>query len=434
MEEGQPTAQAIAVRDGIILAVGTDEEILALQGPDTDLIDLQGRTLMPGFVDGHTHILAFHDRMGRTLDDAQDVALRYGFTSVNEMWADQGYLDKMMQALDDGRLVIRVNAFVNYNDGQRGEDGRRVIRETWFPANPPILDPNSRFRIPGIKIFVDGDNFSMARGCWAVSDPFMPGSDVLDSGVCGTTLGDLYWEQEELNQVVLQAQSAGYRVAFHAMGDRAIETALNAIEYALDGQPNESYRHQIEHNSLVRPDLLARYQALDVAASVRGYTDLCDLSFIEPVFGPEREAWYENRYQLPGVGIHAYIETDYGWTVDPDDRVSQRTLDPIMQLYGMVTHRYVTGAGSTCEPDPVVAAPPVSVERALQMLTIEPAWAVSMEDHIGSLKAGKFADLVILSGNPLTVEPAELKDLRVLATILSGSWEYCADATESICR
>lgn len=434
MDESRPTAQALAVRDGLIQAVGSDAEILALRGPGTDVIDLQGRALLPGFIDGHTHLLAFHDRMGRSLEEAQATAFRYGFTSLNEMWADQGYLDKMTSAMADSRLIIRVNAFVNYNDGYRGEDGGAVLSRTWFPAHPPILDPQSRFRIPGIKIYLDGDNYSEARGCWAVGEPFAPGADVLESGLCGSDRGDLYWDQDSLDRVVRQAQDAGYRVAFHAMGDRAIEAALDAIEFALAGRSNEVYRHQIQHNSLARPELLPRYQALGVAVSVRGYGDFCDLSFLEPVFGPERAAWYVNRYRLPGLGIHAYVETDYGWTVDPDDRFSQRALDPIMHLYGLVTHRYVAPDGSWCEPDPMAAACPVAVERALQMLTIEPAWAVSMEDYVGSLEAGKFADLIVLSGNPLTVAPGDLKDLRVLVTILAGSWQYCADGTESICR
>ncbi|MEW6094120.1 MAG: amidohydrolase family protein, partial [Chloroflexota bacterium] len=433
IEETQPLAEAIAIRNGLIQAVGTNEEVLALQGAGTQVIDLQGRTMMPGFIDGHTHILAFPDRMGRSLDEAQETALRYGFTTVNEMWADEGYLSRLMQAEQEGSLQLRVNVFASYNDGILDDNRRRVMLETWYPEHAPILDPERFLRIPGIKIFMDGDNWTPARGCWALSDPFMPNAPALTSGVCGSDRGDLYWSQEELNQAVLQAQTAGYRVAFHAMGDGAIETALNAIEYALAGQPNENYRHQIEHNSLARPDQVPRYEALDVLASVRGYGGFCDLSFLLPTFGPDRQAWYANRYALAGSDIHAYIETDFGWTVDPDDRFSQRSLDPIMQLFGIVTHRYVAEDGSICEPDPLVAAFAISVERALQMLTIEPAYAVSMEDYIGSLEPGKYADLILLSGNPLSVNPDEIMDLQVWMTMVAGEVKYCAAGHETLC-
>ncbi len=432
MEASQPTAQAIALRDGLVQALGTDEEILSLRGPDTLAVDLQGRTMMPGFIDGHTHILAFPGRMGRSLAEAQETAIRYGFTSVTEMWADQGYLDVLLQAEQEGSLRLRVSLFASYNDGVLDENRSKVILKTWYPEHGPILDPDRRLRIPGIKVFVDGDNSEASRGCWALTDPYLPSARVLNEGICGTNRGDLYWSQDELDQVVSEAQVAGYRVAFHAMGDRAIETALNAIEHALDGQPNETYRHQIEHNSLARPDLLPRYQALGVLASVRGYGDFCDLQGLVPGFGQDRYAWYANRYALPGLGIHAYIETDFGWTVDPDGRFSQRTLDPIVQLYGIVTHRYVAEDGAICEPDPVVAGHAVSVERALQMLTIEPAYAVSMEDYVGSLKPGKYADLIVLSGDPLSVDPGTLKNLQVWMTMISGQVEYCAPGHEEL--
>jgi len=435
IDESQPVVEALAIRQGLIQAVGSNEEILALQGPDTELIDLQGQTMMPGFIDGHTHVLAFHDRMGRSLDEAQDKALHYGFTTVNEMWADEGYVNRLLQAEQGGNLRLRVNVFASYNDGILDENRHRVILETWYPEHDPILDPERYVRIPGIKIFVDGDSASYARGCWALSEPFEPGAPILSRGVCGTNRGDLYWTQEELNQVVSAAQAAGYRVAFHAMGDRAIETALNAIEYALDGASNETVRHQIEHNSMARPDLLDRYVTLDVAASVRGYGGVwCDLESLKTPFGEDRYLWYANRYALPSIGIHAYIETDFGWTVDPDERFAVRGLDPIIQIYGIVTHNFIMEDGSICEPSPLGSILPISVERALQMLTIEPAYAVSMEDYIGSLEVGKYADVIILSGDPLSIDPEDLKDLEVWMTMVAGQVEYCAAGQEIFCE
>jgi len=435
IDESNPTAQAISIRDGLIQAVGTDEEVLAFQGEDTVTIDLQGHALMPGFIDGHTHILAFPERMGRSRNDAQDIALRYGFTTVNEMWADNGYLDQLMQAEQAGDLRLRVNVFASYNDGILDANRQKVFLKTWYPAHDPILDPTRFLRIPGIKIFVDGDNFQPARGCWALREPFESGAPALTNVPCGTSRGDPYWTQDELNQVVADAQAAGYRVAFHAMGDGAIELTLNAIEFALDGQPNENIRHQIEHNSLAGTDQLARYEDLDILASVRGYgyAGCDDLSFLLPNFGAERMPWYVNRYALATMGIHSYVETDFGWTIDPDDRFSQRALDPIMSLYGMVTHNHVADDGSICEPDPSVAIQSVSVERALQMLTIEPAYAVSMEDYLGSLEVGKYADLIVLSDSPLAVASDELKDLQVWMTMVAGNVEYCATGREDFC-
>lgn len=434
IEKSQPLAEAVAIRGNLIQAVGTDEEVMAYQGADTVIIDLQGNTLMPGFIDGHTHIHAFHDRMGRSLAEAQEIALLYGFTSVNEMWANEDVINKLLEAEKNSELRLRVNVFASYNDGILDSDRNRILMETWYPKNDPILDPERFLRIPGIKIFVDGDNGSFERGCWALSEPFEPGAPSLSRGICGTNQGDLYWDQGELNTVVLEAQKAGYRVAFHAMGDQAIETALNAIEYALSGETNDTVRHQIEHNSLIRQDQLKRYENLDIIVSVRGYGGVfCDLESLITPFGEDRYLWYANRYALPNLDIHAYFETDFAWTVDPMDRFAVRSADPIMQIYGIVTYNFVMEDGSICEPSPLGSISPISIERALQMLTIEPAYAVSMEGYTGSLKLGKYADLIILSDNPLTMDPDELLNLKVWMTMVNGEVKYCADGQDAYC-
>lgn len=433
MENEQPTAEAIAVRKGLILAIGSNNEILDYQGGETKLIDLQDRTLMPGFIDGHTHLFTLYGRQDKTLEEAQEIALSHGFTTVSEMWANEDVINSFFEAEQSGILQMRVNIFPSYNDGILDGNRRSILLRTWYPANKPILDPEKLVRIPGIKIFVDGDNARYERGCWALSEPFLPGSGILKRGVCGSKTGDLYWDQKELNFVVKKAQDAGYRVAFHAMGDLGIETAINAIEYALNGESNEIYRHQIEHNSMARPDLLARYQSLGVAATVRGNAEVCDLNSLVPTFGEERKSWYVNRYEIPNLGTHAFIETDFGWLIDPNERFDQRTLDPFMHLYGLVTHRYASADGTYCEPDPIAAEKVISVQRALEMMTIEGAWAVSMEDYVGSLKVGKNADLVVISGNPLTIEPEEIKDLTVHLTMVGGNVEYCAEDQTEIC-
>ena len=75
IETEQPQAQALAIQGESILAVGSDEDILALAGPQTQGIDLQGRALMPGFVDAHTHILSAPDQYGTDLEGIQDLSL-----------------------------------------------------------------------------------------------------------------------------------------------------------------------------------------------------------------------------------------------------------------------------------------------------------------------------------------------------------------------
>ena len=73
------------------------------------------------------------------------------------------------------------------------------------------------------------------------------------------------------------------------------------------------------------------------------------------------------------------------------------------------------------------------VEEALQLMTIEAAYALFMEEKVGSLKPGKFADLIVLSANPVRIDPDSLKDLKVLVTMVGGRVEYCASGYEQLC-
>ncbi|HJX37807.1 MAG TPA: amidohydrolase family protein, partial [Anaerolineae bacterium] len=427
MEANPAQVQAIAIRGSRILAVGSNAAILALGGASTEVIDLGGRTLLPGFADGHTHVLRRKPEAW-TLDETVDLLLGFGLTSVTEMSGSDDSVAELLTAESEGRLRLRVNVFPSYNLAWLDEEGQSIYEGAWFPEHGPILDSNRRVRIPGIKIFADGAGVA-PRGCPAMTIPYP-----YTNTACFHEDGDLYLSQADLNQAVADLQGRGFRVAFHTMGDRGIDTVLTAIENALGGASNSIYRHQIEHSSFLRPDQIDSYAALDILSSVRGTWNVCDQEEYETDW-PDHYTQWVNRFALPGRGIHAYAEGDFGWNnPDPYDRTGiYTTVDPLMMLWGLVTRQQLDGDGSTCTPDPWVAEHQISVDQALRMLTIEPAYAVSQETVLGSLKAGKFADMVILSGNPKTVEPDSLKDLDVLMTMVGGDTEYCEAGYEALC-
>ena len=168
--------------------------------------------------------------MGRVnLEGAQEIALMYGYTSMTEMAGDEDFINEMFSAESNGDLHIRLNIFPMYNAGGLTEDGENWIVGQWYPANGPILDHDRMVRIPGIKVFVDGAN-SPGRGCAAMSEPYSAARQQEDwfQEFCFSEYGDLYFEQEELNQVVADAQAAGFRVAFHAVGDQELPRANDA--------------------------------------------------------------------------------------------------------------------------------------------------------------------------------------------------------------
>jgi len=433
VEKSQPLAEAVAIRGNLIQAVGTDKEIMAYQGAETIAIDLQGNTLMPGFVEGHTHYTRNGWGDGIPLDTMMQNMLAFGLTSITEMHSTDDYINAMLEAEQNNEIKVRMNIFGEYNCGFL-ENGKSIECPSWYRDNDAILDPDQMVRIPGVKIFVDGAG-TAARGCsyrsvlWPenITD-YWP--DIKET--CGTEYGDLYLTEEKLTAVIKDIQERGYRAAFHVMGDAGIEITLNAIEAALDGEPNSKHRHQIQHNSQLRPDLIDRYVQLDILASVRGAFNTCEAEWYEDAFGEDYYAWNANRFALPNLGVHAYSEGDFG-RGDIFDITRVNPLNPIRSLYGLVTHQQVTSDGSVCEPPEWIAKHKISVERALEMLTIEPAYAVSMEEYIGSIKSGKFADLIILSDDPLTIDPDLLGDLTVWMTMVNGVVEYCNSGWGEYC-
>lgn len=401
MEGNKAQAQAIAVQDGKITAVGENDEILTLVTSETTVIDLNGRTLMPGFVDAHTHILNDARSMEMSLDEAQLLALQNGITTLGDLYIDRSFLREIQEFEADGFLRVRTGLYLVVNDPCGSASGN------WYKSHPPTRDYGEMLRINGIKIFTDGGSC----GGPALSFELVEGS--------GT--GDLWMSQEKLNQVVSEAQSLGYQVAIHAIGDRAVEQAQNAIAYALDGQPN-IYRHRMEHVSVLRPDMVTRFGELDISPVIPGQYHSC-MPFGPPlpgVYGDWEWPWRDLRETNPALNI--------GWHSD----YPFWSLNPFVHLYGFVTRNDVSSY-YTCSPREWLKDDTLPVEEALSIMTMQSAYILFREDEVGSLAPGKFADLIVLSKNPLDVDATELKDIKVLATMFNGNFEYCATGHADLC-
>jgi len=427
IEASQPQAEAVAIQGNLILAVGSNTDILALKGPDTVVIDLQGKTLMPGFMEAHTHYIQNSYFAGKSIEELMSNLVRFGLTSETEMHGNQEFIDVMLAAEQNNQVIVRTNIFAQYNYSYLVND-KTVIDPAWYMDNPPILDPSHMVRIPGVKFFVDGAG-TPDRGCPYDSFPFP--STITDAWPevwesCRSPYGELYLDEAQLTSALQIVQDRGYQASFHVMGDASATITLNAIETVLDGKPNSIYRHQIQHNSLLSPEQVQRYLQLDIITTVPGMFDTCNADTYLPIFGEEYYQWSVNRYALADMGAHVSAIGDWlGGNVN--------LLNPFRRLYGLVTMRQWPIGGSVCEPTEWIAKHKIGVARALEMLTIEPAYTVAMENYIGSILPGKFADLIIISDNPLTINPDQLIDLQVLMTMINGKFEYCAAGAEAFC-
>lgn len=408
MESGS-VASAIAAKDERILDIGSDVEMLAYAGPGTALIDLNGRTLMPGFIDGHNHLFSQSQYPEQGMWDVQDLALSLGITTTAEAGVNAQLLDQILKVNQDGELRLRASLFLLHVTNC-GED-----LGFWYQDHPPSRPAGMKLHIPGIKVFADGGSCNRP----AVSFEYP-----------GAGHGDLYFTQGELNQIVIDAQSRGYQVAIHALGDRAIEQSQNAIAAALDGASNTP-RHRIEHNALVRPDLIPRYSEIGIVPMIFGKFPTCffvgDTSKFKYATPTEYISWEWPYRPLidSNPGLHFAWHSDYPVF---------SSINPMEHLYGMVTRREVSEDGVTiCEPPDWAADDCLGMEEALRFMTIESAYSLFREDEVGSLKVGKLADLIILSDNPLEVDHDSILDIQVLMTMVGGQVEHCIQGEEDLC-
>ncbi len=428
-------AEAIAIKENKILATGNSNDIIAQYGvfDFTEMIDLNNKAILPGFIDGHTHLFGNARWNGYGVAGGQDLLFRYGFTSVNEKWSDDDLIFKLQQSETNGTLKIRVNLFPSYNSAQIDENDETMIMNTWFPEHDPITDSNKLLRIPGIKIFVDG-SFQESRGAWAMSQP-LPQVDMDTSLVNVTTnpYGNLYLTQNELETVITQAQNKGFQVAFHAMGDRALETVVNAVGNVTSGS-NTNYRHQIEHNSYSRPDIIDRFVEVDTIHSLRAYWPTCSqtASVVDNFFaeGYFNRTWYVNRMSLPSRGLHVYLETDFAFNHEIGNRVHSRNIDPFLHLFGLVTRSQLAENGTICRAEDWITQHVITLEQALRLMTIEGAYATFNDEFVGSLESGKFADLIVVPESPTEIDPDNLKDLYPILTMVNGEKVFEIDDSE----
>ncbi|MET9228996.1 amidohydrolase [Lentzea sp. NPDC003310] len=240
-----------------------------------------------------------------------------------------------------------------------------------------------------MKLWTDGG--MMARTA-ALSEPY-EGTD---------NAGQLADSEGFLRAAIIDGHRAGWQLAIHAIGDRAIDCALDAVQEAQRIRPRTDARHRVEHCGLVRPDQLARLAALDMIpvvqpAFLHAYGD--DYSGI---MGARRTPWmYRGRSFL-----------DHGITVAGSSDRPVADGAPLRAIEFMV--RRESSSGRAIGPDEAI-----TVEEAIHAYTLGGAYACRKEHVLGSLTTGKLADLVVLGDDPRTSDA--IADIPVLATVVGGT-------------
>jgi len=249
---------------------------------------------------------------------------------------------------------------------------------------------SARLSLGALKMWLDGG--MMARTA-ALTEPYV------GTGNTGLLTGD----PAEIAQVAEDAHAAGWQLALHAIGDAAVDAALDIFARAQRRAPRAGARHRIEHAGLIRPDQVGRMRELGVIAVIQPsflYEYGADYAAI---VGPERSSWmYRGRSLL-----------DAGITVAGSSDRPVASGAPLQAMQFMVERRTSGGL-------PVGPGEAITPAEALAAYTTGSAYACRVEDELGSLSPGKQADLVVLSDDPRGVPGRQIGQIEVLATAIAG--------------
>lgn len=506
-------AQALAVRDGKIVAVGRTEEVRKLAGPKTQIEDLQGKTVLPGFIDAHMHLVSVGLResgyyldlsparslnealelvrarvkqtekaqwvLGRGWDESRWPERRYitkadldkiapehpvvlirvcghilcantlalkkiavsveageydeaqGLLREETAWAFLHQLQPSEQQIQEAilagvKLAHRLGVTATHDIAkpehvkvyvalsrdpsplprQKGGEARmRALLRVRLNIEAHYLDHlialglrtgfgDELLQLGAIKFFADG---SIGARNAALYEPY--GDAVGEPGERrgeGLNIGKLNYEQSELNRLVKLAHDHGFQIMIHAIGDRAIDAALEALSHA-DATPQR--RHRIEHAELLHPHQIALMKQRGIIASMQPNFVQWSGSggLYETRLGPQRDAQIDPHRKVLEAGVKLAFGSD-GMPFGP--------------LYG------IHCAVNAPHPDQRI-----SVEDAIYAYTLGAAYAAFEEQRMGSLEPGKLADFIVLSHDPAQV-PHTIKEIKIERTCLAGEWVF----------
>ncbi|QQC91775.1 amidohydrolase [Streptomyces alfalfae] len=249
---------------------------------------------------------------------------------------------------------------------------------------------DDRLSVGALKIYTDGG--MMARTA-ALSGPY--------EGLGHT--GQLQDDPDTLANTIADGHLAGWQLAVHAIGDRAADIALDALERAQRLRPRPGARHRIEHAGLIRPDQLPRFAQLGLSAVVQPNFLRYFGDDYAAIMGEARAPWlYRGK---------AFLDHGVPLVGSSDRPVADGS--PLRAVQFMVER--TSESGQVIGP-----AEAITVDEALYAYTVAGAHACHWERNLGTLTPGKRADLTVLADDPRSVDVSRIGDIEVVATYLDG--------------
>ncbi|HET6713176.1 MAG TPA: amidohydrolase [Actinomycetota bacterium] len=523
-------ARAVAVRGGRIVGVGTDDDIRAHVGPATEVVDLSGRMLVPGFQDAHVHPVGggldmlqcdLHDlsteeeyllaiktyaeehperewilgggwsmdvfpggtptkelldalvpnrfvylpnrdghstwvnssaleqagitrdtpdpadgRIERTDDGEPSGTLHEGAAELVGRHAPAPTGEEMAEALLKGQEYLHSLGITAWQDAivddhqnfgsnyrtyvdaaGRGDLTARVVGALWWDRHrgaeqiEAFVDMRERGRIgrfspTSIKIMQDGvcENFTAA-----VIDPYLDAH-----GESTGNRGISFVDPEALKGYVTELDRLGFQVHYHALAERAVREALDAIEAALAANGASDNRHHLAHIQVVHPDDIPRFRRLHAVANAQPLwaaheSQMDDLTI--PFLGEPRWRWQYPFASLVRAGATLAMGSD--WSVSSPD--------PLEEIHVAVNRRMPPSYPHKVERhDVFIPDERLDLATALAAFTMGSAYVNHLDDTTGSIEVGKFADLTVIDRNPFEHPVEEIADATVEQTFVEG--------------
>jgi hypothetical protein len=509
----------LAVAGGRILAVGAKKDLSVLKGPETVIIDVTGKTLMPGLIDSHNHMLEY----GKNLDGVN--ASPTGVTSIEELilrlreraentapgqwikgWGyDETYLEEKrhptredldracpahpVSILRSCCHVMAVNSLAlnlsGINDNTADPERAKIGRDKDGRPNGilfemgaldlinrimPLLSPEDCARSLKLasEIYIsEGLTMVTEAGAGLYGNPYEaagfqvacqsgdlqprvslglmektyslfpedkgiglftgygndhlfigPAKFIADGGLAPMlaavseayegcdSCGAMCEDPASLASRMEKGHKAGFQLSVHAVGDYTLDVVLGIFEYIVSRYPRP-HRHRVEHVSLWRADLFERFRKIGLIAVV------------QPAF-----LYYAGDTWLKNLGIQriSYVKPvksmlKEGIVVAGSSDRPVTDGNPFMGIWSAVNRTTTSGKVLSAEER-------ISIKDALKLYTINGAFANGVEEKLGTLYPGKLADIVVLNENPLEIDPAQLKDIKVSRTFIDGKEVY----------
>ncbi|MEP6995522.1 MAG: amidohydrolase [Acidobacteriota bacterium] len=325
-----------------------------------------------------------------------EVANGFGLTSLQEASASEAAL-AAYRALDArGALTARVVAAMTV-------DTDKGLAEVARLADLRQKYRGKRVRADAAKIFADG---VIETRTAALLSPYLG---------FGDDRGKLNLEPGAFSALAVALDRQGFQIHVHAIGDRAIRSALDAMEAARQANGVRDSRHHIAHLELIDPADVPRFRRLGVVANFQPFWANGDkylTELTEPRLGPQRSRWLYPIRSLLQSGATVAFGSD--WSVS--------SLNPLDGIEVAVTHREPSrGPGAAWLPEEQIGLP-----DAIAAYTIRGAYLDFTEAETGSIERGKAADLIVLDHNLFEIPAAQIHETKVLWTLLEGREVYRA--------